>query len=228
MTASTLSQPTVDKLFLAAVPVKHQVIRKVCKDPRDRVALHCAVMNLFPRDLPGPADQRRHTSNILFRLDNPPTGTPRLLVQATIEPTRDIETSTRGLISDTEISTRDLTPLMAALTQGSHIQFRVVLNPVKAAGKDRRWKRTPIVNTPNDPDAIIRFGLAHLTRAGLESITLTDLPRTDLVRAKTALWTAQYDGHAFVANPDWLRDAIRTGIGRSKAYGCGLLSIAIV
>jgi len=217
MTASTLSQPTVDKLFLTAVPVTHPAIRRICKDPRDRVALHRAVMNLFPRDLPGPADQRRHTSNILFRLDNPPTGTPRLLVQATIP-----------LTGTTELPTRDLMPLMSALTTGSHIQFRVVLNPVKAAGKDQRWKRTPIVNTLDDPDAITQFGLDQLTRAGLESITLTDLPRTDLVRAKTALWTAQYDGHAFVANPDWLRDAIRTGIGRSKAYGCGLLSIAIV
>lgn len=217
MTASTLSQPTVNTLFLTAVPVTHPVIRRICKDPRDRVALHCAVMNLFPRDLPGPADQRRHASNILFRLDNPPTGMPRLLVQATIP-----------LTGTTELPTRDLMPLMSALTTGSHIQFRVVLNPVKAAGKDQRWKRTPIVNTLDDPDAITQFGLDQLTRAGLESITLTDLPRTDLVRAKTALWTAQYDGHAFVANPDWLRDAIRTGIGRSKAYGCGLLSIAIV
>lgn len=217
MTASTHSQPTVSTLFLAAVPVTHPAIRSTCKDPRDRTALHHAVMSLFPRDLPGPPDQRRHISNILFRLDTPPTGMPRLLVQATIP-----------LARASELPTRDLTPLMAALTTGSHIRFWVVLNPVKAAGKDRRWKRTPIVNTLDDPDAITQFGLDQLARSGLTSITLTDLPRTDLVRAKTALWTAQYDGHALVADPDQLRGAIRAGIGRSKAYGCGLLSIAIV
>lgn len=217
MTASTLSQPALNTLTLTAIPVTHSAIRRTCKDPRDRVALHRAVMSLFPRDLPGPADQRRHTSNILFRLDTPPTGTPRLLVQATI-----------ALTDTTELPTRDLTPLMAALTPGSHIRFRVVLNPVKAAGKDQRWKRTPIVNTLDDPDSITQFGLEQLARAGLTSVTLTDLPRTDLVHAKTALWTAQYDGHALVANPDQLQGAIRAGIGRSKAYGCGLLSIAIV
>lgn len=217
MTASTLSQPTVNTLSLTAIPVTHPAIHRTFKDPRDRVALHHAVMSLFDRDLPGPPDQRRHTSNILFRLDTPPNGTPRLLVQATIL-----------LTGTTELPTRDLTPLMAALTAGIHIRFRVVLNPVKAAGKDQRWKRIPIVNTLDDPGAITRFGLDQLARAGLTSITLTDLPRTDLVRAKTPLWTAQYDGHALVANPDQLQGAIRAGIGRSKAYGCGLLSIAIV
>ena len=217
MTTSTLTQPTVNTLSLTAVPITHPTIRRTYKDPRDRVALHHAVMSLFPRDLPGPTNQRRRASNILFRLDTPPADTPRLLVQSTIP-----------LAGTTELPTRDLTPLMAALTTGSHIRFRVVLNPVKATGKDRRWKRTPIVNTLDDPDAITRFGLIQLARAGLTSITLTDLPRTDLVRAKTPLWTAQYDGHALVADPDQLQGAIRAGIGRSKAYGCGLLSIAIV
>lgn len=217
MTASTLSQPTVNTLILTAVPVTHPTIRRTCKDPRDRLALHRAVMSLFPSALPGAADQRRYASNILFRLDTPPTGTPRLLIQSTTPLTH-----TAGL------STRDLTPLMTALTTGRHIRFRIVLNPVRAAGKDQRWKRTPIVNTFEDPDAITQFGLDQLARAGLTSITLTDLPRTDLVRAKTVLWTAQYDGHALVADPDLLQVAIRIGIGRSKAYGCGLLSIAIV
>lgn len=218
MTTSTLlTQPTVNTLSLTAIPVTHPMIRRAYKDPRDRVALHHFVMSLFPRDLPGPDDQQCRTSNILFRLDTPPTGTPRLLVQATIP--------LRGAMG---LPTRDLTPLMAALTTGSHIRFRVVLNPVKAAGKDQRWKRTPIVNTPEDPDAITQFGLNQITRSGLTSVTLTDLPRTDLVRSKAALWTAQYDGHALVANPDQLQVAIRSGIGRSKAYGCGLLSIAIV
>lgn len=217
MTAPTLSQPTMSTLTLTAVPVTHPTIRRTGKDPRDRLALHHAVMSLFPAALPGPADQRRYTGNILFRLDTPPTGTPRLLIQATTP-----------LIDTARLPTRELTPLVAALSIGSHIRFRIVLNAVKAAGKDQRWKRTPILNTLEDPEAIIQFGLDQLARAGLTSITLTDLPRTDLVRAKTVLWTAQYDGHALVADPDLLQIAIKTGIGRSKAYGCGLLTIAIV
>jgi CRISPR system Cascade subunit CasE len=228
VTASSSSRPTADTLFLAAVPVKHRKIRNLCKDPRDRVALHRAVMSLFPSNLPGPDRQRRSAGNILFRLETPPTGTPRLLIQSTIAPIQDIGTSTRDRASDGGISVRDLTPLMTAITQGMHVQFRIVLNPVKAAGKDRRWKRTPIINTPDVPDAITRFGVEQLRRAGLKRVTLTQLPRTELVRAKNVLWTAQYDGHALVANTDMLLATIKSGIGRSKAYGCGLLSIAIV
>lgn len=217
MTALALRQSTMNTLTLTAVPVTHPTIRQAGKDPRNRVALHRAVMSLFPGTLAGPADQRRSTGNILFRLDTPPTGTPRLLVQATTP-----------LSETTELPTRDLTPLMAALTRSRHIRFRVVLNPVKAAGKDQRWRRTPIVDTLEEPDAIIQFGLDQLARAGLRNVTLTDRPRTDLVRAKSVLWTAQYDGYALVADPDQLQTAIRTGVGRSKAYGCGLLSVAIV
>jgi len=228
VTASSSSQPTADTLFLAAIPVEHWKIRKLCRDPRDRVALHRAVMSLFPANLPGPDHQRRSAGNILFRLDTTPSGTQRLLIQSTIEPVHDIGTSTHDSASDSGISVRDLTPLINALTKGRHVQFRVVLNPVKAAGKDRRWKRTPIINTPDVPDAITRFGVEQLRRAGLERVTLTHLPRTELVRAKNVLWTAQYDGHALVANPDMLLASIKSGIGRSKAYGCGLLSIAIV
>jgi CRISPR system Cascade subunit CasE len=44
--------------------------------------------------------------------------------------------------------------------------------------------------------------------------------------AKTALWTAQYDGHALITDPNTTKHALLNGIGRSKAYGCGLLSLA--
>ncbi|BFO16736.1 hypothetical protein SHKM778_31240 [Streptomyces sp. KM77-8] len=36
----------------------------------------------------------------------------------------------------------------------------------------------------------------------------------------------RFDGTATVTEPDLLRAAVQSGIGRGKAYGCGLLSIA--
>ncbi|MFD6434343.1 type I-E CRISPR-associated protein Cas6/Cse3/CasE [Streptomyces venezuelae] len=36
----------------------------------------------------------------------------------------------------------------------------------------------------------------------------------------------RFDGTATIVAPDLLRTALQKGIGRGKAYGCGLLSIA--
>ena len=36
----------------------------------------------------------------------------------------------------------------------------------------------------------------------------------------------RFDGIGVVTDPDALRAAVLTGIGRGKSYGCGLLSLA--
>lgn len=40
------------------------------------------------------------------------------------------------------------------------------------------------------------------------------------------LYTVQFDGVLGVTDPDKLLEAVQTGIGSSKAFGCGLLSLA--
>ncbi|ANN17253.1 type I-E CRISPR-associated protein Cas6/Cse3/CasE [Amycolatopsis orientalis] len=43
---------------------------------------------------------------------------------------------------------------------------------------------------------------------------------------KITVEPVRYDGHLVITDPAAFSDALVTGIGRAKAYGCGLLSLA--
>lgn len=49
---------------------------------------------------------------------------------------------------------------------------------------------------------------------------------SDNRRLQVTLSTAQFDGVLTVEDPDRLRTALTAGIGRGKAYGCGLMTLA--
>lgn len=68
--------------------------------------------------------------------------------------------------------------------------------------------------------------------SGLKVITVQSTPldaargtrRQDHNRIKHA--RTQFEGTALITDPDQLRTRLTDGIGKGKAYGCGLLSIA--
>ncbi len=49
---------------------------------------------------------------------------------------------------------------------------------------------------------------------------------SDNKRLQVTLSTAQFDGVLTVVDADRLREALTAGIGRGKAYGCGLMTLA--
>jgi len=116
-----------------------------------------------------------------------------------------------------------LGPLLASLEVDQLIRFRVVLNAVRSQTTTK--KRVAVT----DPDDLVLWGMQRLEAAGLSRIELSDQPTTSLAfTGKGPVWAAQYDGYASVGNSETLADAVRQGIGRAKAYGCGLLSLAPV
>lgn len=210
----TLDRPStlVATTTLTLVPLTHPSLRAV-RSWADQQAVHLAVMGLFGDNLPGDRAQRRATGAILHRHDTPANGPARLLIQHAI-PMRPVHNT------DPSLQRADLTPLLTNLRPDQPIRFRIVLNAVRSQTGTK--KRIPVT----DPDDLIGWGLERLTAAGLHQIQLSDQPGTHLASAKAALWTAQYDGHALIADPDLTRHALLHGIGRAKAYGCGLLSLA--
>lgn len=211
----TLDRPRValTAVTLTLVPLSHASLRRVHRW-EDQEALHKAVMGLFPDTIPGHPERRRADNGILYRFDRPPAGPSRLLVQHAT-PLRP------GLAADPALLQADLRPLLVNLGVGTATKFRIVLNAVRCQTQTKR--RVPLT----DPDDLVTFGLQRLTAAGLHLIQLADQPATTLgATGKSPVWTAQYDGHALIADPDGVRHALLNGLGRAKAYGCGLLSLA--
>jgi CRISPR system Cascade subunit CasE len=130
-----------------------------------------------------------------------------------------------------------LQPVLAAVTPGRKLAFRIVANPTyaKSMGPDTRGKRVAHRDPDKQIEWLVRRGEHHgfvIPVAGNGRPDVTPSPCPDIAGRKADLkgpitvLPVRYDGHLVVTDPDAFTDALRTGIGRAKAYGCGLLSLA--
>ncbi|MEU6988528.1 type I-E CRISPR-associated protein Cas6/Cse3/CasE [Streptomyces sp. NPDC046324] len=195
-------------------------------DLRDAAALHRRIMTLAPDGL---GDSPRARSGLLFRLDHDGTSTPTLLVQTNTPP------ELGGLPTDyAQAQTKDITPLLDALRPGLTVHYRILGNAIKRCGPNStegRWKQAiPLYGADAEHWWATKAHAAGLTLHTVQ----TDTPDTLTARhhhthkPKTAVHhkATRFDGTATIHDAHALRLAMLTGIGRSKSYGCGLLSLA--
>ncbi|GAA0913334.1 MULTISPECIES: type I-E CRISPR-associated protein Cas6/Cse3/CasE [Streptomyces] len=203
--------------------------REARRDLADAVALHRRLMSLFPD---GAGENPRAALGVLHRVDDAPTG-PYVLLQSRHRPDLSRLPQQYG-----QAGTRPLDPLLAALRSGAHIHFRCTANPVRKPGATTR----ALYNLP----AVVPLHGAHANdwwlrqadTAGLKVLTLNAQPldsatgirghRGSSEKQRVRHARTRFDGTAVVIDPDLLRAKITDGIGRGKAYGCGLLTVAPV
>ena len=191
--------------------------RDVNDDLADLDRLHKRLMSLVPDGL---GENARAKAGVLFRLEETRQGM-QLLVQSTVKP--DI-----GRLPDGygEIAVRELGALLDRLRPGAPVHYRIAANPSKrlgkSAGKDA-GKMKPLRGA-----AAEEWWVTKAASHGLAVATVTSQPRPDIRAKGTAVRHAvvRFDGIGVVTDPDALRAAVLTGIGRGKSYGCGLLSLA--
>ena len=216
-------------------------LTRLAPDPTSRLAqqelsgthgtsLHRRVMSLFPD---GVEDTARTHFGVLFRIEDTPSGS-HLLLQSNQPP------DPTGLPDGYgTLTTRPLDDLLTALKPGRTVRFRCTASPVRKPGATTRalYNLPAVVDLRGD--AADEWWQRQAHAAGLKPLTLTSQP-LDAVRDRpgTRPNTAakpgntirhhrvRFDGTATIIDPDLLRTAIHNGIGRGKAYGCGLLSIA--
>ncbi|MFE5973710.1 type I-E CRISPR-associated protein Cas6/Cse3/CasE [Streptomyces sp. NPDC056460] len=210
---------------------------RVRRDMTDANSLHRTVMLLAPDGL-GP--HPRQQAGLLFRLERTPTSTepPTLLIQTRHHPDLTRLPATYGTAQ-----TRSLTPVLDNLTPGRQVRYRITANPTAARRVDETGRPLPGKHsrrTALTGDQAATWWHRRATEAGL---TLHTLDTTPVPAARThpappgATSSAgrtphtqhvliRFDGLATITNPDQLRDALLTGIGRAKSYGAGLLSLA--
>lgn len=129
-----------------------------------------------------------------------------------------------------DFTARDITRLKDALTPGMEVAFRLTANTVtsvKASGEQRlRGKEVPC-RSQEDKEAWL---VSRENRLGgeLKSFRITDLgeERFPHKRSEVHLTWATYEGVLTVTDPETLYTALIKGVGKSGAYGMGLLTIA--
>lgn len=193
--------------------------------------IHAAVLAAFP-------DHQRD-DRVLWRLESTARHDVRLLVTSPREPdfTSCIESYGWPMRHDATWKTRPYTPFLSRLTAGQLWAFRLRGNPVVrkrdeagrihtiphlTAAQQRDWLvsraeqlgvRFP-PDEESDPQVVV-------SQRGSQTFTRNQAERG----RRVTVASAQFDGLLEVADPDRLRETLTHGIGRAKAYGCGLLTL---
>ncbi|MFG3370567.1 type I-E CRISPR-associated protein Cas6/Cse3/CasE [Streptomyces sp. NPDC048156] len=214
-------------------------LTRIILDPRSRdarrdlggtnaaMALHRRLMSLYPSDA-GPDPRARF--GVLFRLEDTPTGT-HILLQSKHEPDLTHLPDSYG-----QAVTRPLDPLLDALKPGLTIRYRCTASPVRKPSTNTRALYNLPAVVPLNGAAADEWWTRQTDAAGLKPLTLHPHPLDAAQGIRTGNTSGnkqhirhnrtRFDGSATITDPDLLRQKITEGIGRGKAYGCGLLSIA--
>ncbi len=133
---------------------------------------------------------------------------------------------------------REYGPFLERLGTGQRWVFRLTGNPVRsvAAGPGQRGKVVPHVTARQQLTWLLERAERHGFSLGDPEDPTVQVTRRDRnafdkseasgPRRRATITRAQFDGILTVQDPDLLREALTQGIGRAKAYGCGLLTLA--
>lgn len=195
--------------------------REARRDFRNAVELHRRVMTLFPDGL---GDQARRQLGILFRAEETTAGT-YLLLQSRTRPDLDKLPPEYG-----HGDSRPLTPLLEALRPGLPIRYRIDASAIRKPRKTTQelYGLKPIVALTGPAAEDWWQRQAEKSGLKLDSVHATRLEAAGGVKGKQRIHNhrTRFEGNALVDDPHLLRQCVEEGIGRGKAYGCGLLSIA--
>ncbi|MGA5701744.1 type I-E CRISPR-associated protein Cas6/Cse3/CasE [Peterkaempfera bronchialis] len=210
-------------------------------------ALHAAVMAAF-------AERVAHSGQgprVLWRIDNTADGEVLLFIVSPERPDLTHLVEQAGWPETGRWQTAPYGPFLAKLAVGETWAFRLSANPVHSIRRtpDESTKRTAHITPRHQADWLLarqeHGGFAILDRpaaqpgdlesAGYELLVHSQrelaFRKTDSSSGKrlgVKLTRVTYDGRLRVTDPDALRRTLTAGLGKGKAYGCGLMTLAPV
>ena len=194
----------MNSVYLTNYPFDHPTCANTDWDNPNQA--HKTVMARFGR-LQIPDGTARSHANILFRVE-PDHG--RTLIQSTLPP-------------DDPTHTKDLTVLLDILTVGLRVDLLVDANTVRTVNRTHNGTvRTHRAQRHLDD---IPAWLTNATAGALSDLTGLNVRRSYRNSRQNKLVVDTIRGQATIVEPARLTDLIVTGIGRAKAYGCGMISV---
>lgn len=217
-------------MFLTKMPLNpaRRGARKLLASPQ---AMHAAVLAGFP---PNAFDTG---GRALWRVDQSEKHDVSLLLASPQEPDLTHLVEQAGWQTGQMWQTRNYVPLLERIVAGQRWSFRLTANPVHNVRKDG-WSDTKPVGhvTVKQQEQWL------IDRAGRLGFSVPDGPenesrfavtsRNNLVFNKgghrVTISTATFDGVLDVVDAEAFVSTLTSGVGRAKAYGCGLLTVAPV
>lgn len=197
--------------------------RRKTKDLNHLGAYHKWVEDSFPHEL-----ESGHRSRKLWRIDQV-GGDSFLLVLSKGKPNLE-RLEKYGVKGSAE--TKDYIILLDRLRVGDKLTFRLVLNPVMALssgkGSGKRGRTIPLVTVDQQLQYLKDRTIQHGFSVRDEEVAVTSRG-FEILRRKgqkpLKICIATYGGLLTIEDLDLFRLALINGIGKKKAYGCGLLTV---
>lgn len=211
--------------------------REFRRDNADVQDMHRTIMSAFPQVEDGQPARMAH--GVLWRMDEASRGFV-LYVQSHAEP--DWNHLPDDYLTE-PAQVRDLQPVLDAVSPGRHLAFRLTANATRTVhpdgtpGQRKNGKRIPL----RDPQAQIAWLARQGERHGFVLPLATNgepdvipIPRPILQGRQTKdnnrhairIESVRFDGRLVVTDRDAFLCALQHGVGKARAYGCGLFSLA--
>lgn len=202
-----------------------QVWRQVIRNP---YTVHQLVMRGFADGV------KREKAQVLHRLEVGDEAAV-LLVQSDVEPDwSTVEPDYLAVAGAYDfLPNPAIKPLKLPLQRDQVLSFRLQANPTK---KMRRLENDPRKHSNRVPLVHEEQQIEWLKKRGetagfrVRQVTISRPQQQKIWKQKgekpITLYSVRFEGHLQVTDPEALREAIQKGIGPSKAFGCGLLSLA--
>lgn len=200
--------------------VRRQGAQKLLGSPQ---AMHAALLSGFP---PG-----HEAGRVLWRVDAIDPLRPTLYVLSAERPDLAHVEEQAGWPSHPTTVSAPYGPFLDNLRTGQRWSFRLTANPThRATVKGAKRVLAHVTVQQQEAWLLDRAPLLGID-FGSEpsgSVRVTDRRVLDFRRGdhRVTLGIATFDGVLRVSDPDLLRVALSDGIGRGKAYGCGLMTLA--
>ncbi|MBP2478593.1 CRISPR-associated protein Cas6/Cse3/CasE subtype I-E [Crossiella equi] len=219
-------------VYLSKLPV-NMCSREFRRDHADIHQMHRTVMRAFRTRADD--SSARHSHGALWRMDPSHRGFV-CYVQSRSAP--DWATLPADYLLD-RVEVRDLSPLLERLRPGRRFAFRLVGNPTRIVRTPEqidmraRGKRVPLGTVGEQVEWLVRKGEQHgfvvpTGANGQPDVAPSPCPAGtgDKRSGRISVVPVRFDGHLVVTDAELFTEALRSGIGRAKAYGCGLVSLA--
>lgn len=190
--------------------------------------MHAAIMTSFP-----PGSQLETTDGrVLWRVDEDPREHILLYVSSPARPDLTAVVEQAGWpASESTWQSAPLGQLLDRLAVGQQWRFRLTANPIhNVTVPGQRGKRFGHVTVDQQErwlaDRSSGWGFETTSVEVSSRRRLSFTRRTDGTERTVTVSVATFDGVLEVADPEALRRSLGHGLGRAKAYGCGLLTLA--
>ncbi len=209
-------------MYLSRVEIDYKNRQKM-RDLNHLGAYHHWVESMFPDEI-----AKNERSRKLWRIDRL-GGKYYLLLLSDSQP--DAKKMEQYGV-EKSAQTKLYTPFLESLQNGMRLRFKATLNPVKSlssgSASGKRGRVVPLLKVDDQMKFLLERAAKHGFELDESEFYITET-KIEIIRKKGAreekVKKTTYEGVLTIVDSDKFQDVLINGLGKRKAYGCGMITV---